>query len=210
MNTLTLLDGREIVLYPLLQDKTLTEYIEIASRRECPLAQVHRFEELRIAYELYQEELRDKYKAETKGTDKLLVENVRFLVDNADKILSDSRMFLAPLPKAGGLAYCSSKDFDKPVLGTYLLWWKICKEAHPKDDEWVYYISGSPLTGMNSCGIVNAEGKKRDQSVSNFMSLWKSFIHINKKYQGLSDTCEHYTLPEVIEKLNYCKLLSNF
>lgn len=200
-NVLTLLDGREVALFPLSHDKEIEDYLVIHNRRNVPYAEALHFTELKASYNHYQQYLSDKYETETDGARILLLENIKLIYDNAERILNDSRMFLAPMPCAGGLAYCSTRMFDKPALGVYLQWWMTCKEAHSKDDEWVYYISGSPLSGMNSCGKVDSNGSAKRTCLSGFLNAWRTFIHVNKIYQGLSDSCEHYTIKEVIEML---------
>lgn len=200
-NILTLLDGREVTIFPLPRNKEADDYMIVHNQRNYPYAEVERFAQLKAAYVRYTKAVDDKYLAETKDAKSLLFKNIRLIYDNAERILTDSRMFLAPLPCAGGLAYCGTRMFDKPVLGGYLQWWKSCSEAHPKDDEWVYYISGSPLSGSNSCGIVDSNGRAKSTCLSGFLNAWRTFIHVNKIYQGLSDSCEHYTIEEVIERL---------
>lgn len=200
-NVLTLLDGREVMVFPMSHDKEVDDYLVIHNRRNFAYAEAKHFMELKASYDLHQQYLRDKYESETNGARTLLLENIKLIYDNAERILTDSRMFLAPLPCAGGLAYCGTRMFDKPALGVYLQWWMTCKEAHSKDDEWVYYISGSPLSGMNSCGTVDSNGSAKRTCLSGFANAWRTFTRINKLYQGLSDTCEHYTIKEVIERL---------
>lgn len=50
----------------------------------------------------------------------LFTENAWFLLDNAETIFSDSRMFLSPVKVQNGLAYTSTSGFWKPTLGVYL------------------------------------------------------------------------------------------
>lgn len=200
-NVMTLLDGREVILFPMPKDKMLDEYMVVHNRRNAHYADAQYYDELRKAYERYLQDLDSRYETETKDAEELFLSNVKTLYDNTERILTDSRMFLSPLPCAGGLAYGGAKVFEKPVLGVYLQWWATCHEAHSKDDEWVYHISGSPLSGMNSCGIVNAEGETKSACLPEFANVWKSFARINKMYRGLSDTYDHYPLCEVIKML---------
>lgn len=200
-NILTLLDGREVTVFPLPRDKEVDEYMVIHERRNYPYSEAERFAQLKAAHDRYTKAVDDKYLAETKDAKSLLFKNIRLIYDNAERILTDSRMFLAPLTCAGGLYYSGSGPFENPVLGVYLQWWMTCKEAHPKDDEWVFYFSGSPLSGINHCGVIGIEGQKESIKVADFDNLYKSFARINKMYSDLSDTCEHYPLREVIERL---------
>lgn len=200
-NILTLLDGREVTVFPLPRDKEVDEYLAIHERRNYPYGEAERFAQLKAACDRYTKAVDDKYLAEVSDARSLLFKNIRLIYDNRERILTDSRMFLAPLPCAGGLVYCGTRMFDKPVLGVYLQWWMSCSEAHPKDDEWVYYISGSPLSGSNSCGIVDSNGRAKSTCLSGFLNAWRTFIQVNEMYQGQSDTYEHYSLREVIERL---------
>lgn len=200
-NVLTLLDGREVTLFPASHEKDVDDYLVIHNRRNMPYAEARHFAVLKASYDCYQQYLRDKYEDETKDARTLLLENIKLIYDNRERILTDSRMFLAPMPCAGGLAYCGTRMFEKPVLGVFLQWWMTCEEAHPSDDEWIYYISGSPLTGMNSCNKVDSNGKTVSKEIRGFANLRRSFTQINSMYQGISDACEHYPLREVIERL---------
>lgn len=200
-DVLTLLDGREVTLFPLPHDKAVDEYMVVHNRRNLPFADSEHFAGLRAAYERYKQEIDDKYIAEISDARRLLFDNIMLIYDNRERILTDSRMFLAPMPCAGGLYYGDTAAFEDPALGVYLQWWMTCKEAHPSDDEWVFYFSGSPLSGYNHCGIFGVEGQKESKPCSDFADLYRSFARINKMYRGLSDTCEHYPLREVIERL---------
>lgn len=57
-------------------------------------------------------------------------EDLQFFLDhaflfyrNAEAILKDSRMFLAPVPVRSGLAYSGGSGFASPTLGVYIEWW---------------------------------------------------------------------------------------
>ena len=76
----------------------------------------------------------------------------------ADRILSDSRMFLVPVPVNSALAYIGTSGFSHPTLGVYIEWWmrntEVCRQV--KDKLWLtYHIAGSPLSGCNHCSCVN-------------------------------------------------------
>lgn len=172
---LTLLDGRKIMLFPQTKEN-ITE-----------------------------KEILENEKQEQKDAQDVLLENIELLMENAERILTDSRMFLALLPDAGGLMYGSSKTFEKPVLGTYLQWWMTCEQSHFVENgkrHWIYHFAGSPLSGMNTCQVVNEDGAVSRLSVRSFKDLWRPFLHINKHYTGLSSSSKHYTLREVVERLN--------
>lgn len=171
---LTLLDGRKIMLFPQTKEN-ITEKETLANEKQ-----------------------------EQKDAQNVLLENIELLMENAERILTDSRMFLALLPNAGGLMYGSSKTFENPVLGTYLQWWMTCDQSHFVENgkkNWICHFAGSPLSGMNTCQVVNEDGELSLISVRSFKDLWRPFLRINKHYTVLSSSYKHYTLREVVDKL---------
>ena len=135
----------------------------------------------------------------------LFLDNAFLFLQNKDRIMSDSRMFLCPIPIQNGLAYTGTAGFNHPTLGVYLEWWLSCeKDTILKGDktEWlVYFISGSPLSGANKCGIVNEKGDIDSESLCPFSSIWSSFTSINKRYDEEKSLYQAYTLEEVVNKL---------
>lgn len=135
----------------------------------------------------------------------LFLDNAFLFLQNKDRIMSDSRMFLCPIPIQNGLAYTGTAGFNHPTLGVYLEWWLSCEKATIlKEDktEWlVYFISGSPLSGANKCGIVNEKGDIDSESLCPFSSIWSSFTSINKRYDEEKSLYQAYTLEEVVNKL---------
>lgn len=135
----------------------------------------------------------------------LFLDNAFLFLQNKDRIMSDSRMFLCPIPIQNGLAYTGTAGFNHPTLGVYLEWWLSCEKATIlKEDktEWlVYFISGSPLSGANKCGIVNEKGDIESETLCPFSSIWSSFTSINKRYDEEKSLYQAYTLEEVVNKL---------
>ncbi|MBR4392027.1 MAG: hypothetical protein IKT08_07995 [Bacteroidales bacterium] len=134
---------------------------------------------------------------------RLFLNNAFLFFQHRDRIMSDSRMFLCPIPIQSGLAYTGTSGFQRPTLGVYLEWWLNCESATigKKDDlQWlVYRIAGSPLSGSNRCGIVNSEGKTDSRSLSgSFASIWSSFMRINNRYDEAKSLYQAYTLEDVI------------
>lgn len=125
--------------------------------------------------------------------------------DNRDRILSDSRMFLAPVKIQSGLAYAGTGGFNNPVLGVYIEWWMTCGPAivdRYSNMPWlIYRISGSPLSGSNKCGIVNQIGVRESTTILPFSKLWKPFVSINNRYSKAKTLYEAYTLQEVVDQL---------
>lgn len=139
-------------------------------------------------------------KAERQYNHYLFTENAWFLLANAERILSDSRMFLAPVRIQNGLAYTGASGFRTPTIGIYLEWWLNYKEAAiDKNGNLVWFISGSPLSGRNCCNSVNSEGEhvKTAQRTS-FSAIWKSFMDVNNRYTEAKQRCVAYTLEDVL------------
>ncbi|MCC8038279.1 MAG: hypothetical protein LIP02_09145 [Bacteroidales bacterium] len=135
---------------------------------------------------------------------KFFYEHAFFFLSHAKEVLSDSRMFLAPVPVQNGIAYTGTSGFRRPTLGVYLEWWMSCPEAviEKHDENWlVWYISGSPLSGSNCCSMVNAAGKIKEVQVSPFMPVWSSFVKINRRYDDAKEQFTAFTLEEVFAML---------
>ena len=136
---------------------------------------------------------------------KLLCRNLHRLIAESDKILADSRMFLAPVPIQNGLAYFGTSGFQNPTLGVYIEWWRHHKCAWVIDEfgekQPLIYIAGSPLSGANRCAYVGAEGMSYGVSVTKFASVWQSFVNVNTRYTEAKQRYEAYTIEEVIERL---------
>lgn len=85
---------------------------------------------------------------------KSFLDNVFLFIEHRERILSDSRMFLFPIPVQNGIAYTGTSGFRKPTLGVYIEWWLNCPNAsvwnEENDEKWiVYHLAGSPLSGSN-------------------------------------------------------------
>ena len=135
----------------------------------------------------------------------LLCRNLHRLIAESDKILADSKMFLAPVPIQNGLAYFGTSGFQNPTLGVYIEWWRHHKCAWIIDEfgekQPLIYIAGSPLSGANKCAYVGAEGESYGVSVTNFAPVWQSFMNVNTRYTEAKQRYDAYTLEEVVEKL---------
>lgn len=194
-SVITLLDGREIVCYPKtppdpqidnkLKLDTTGQYLTIGSKKQV------------MRQTLHNDELAQKF----------FTNHAFFFLKHHEKILGDSRMFLAPVTINNHLAYFGTSGFLHPTLGIYLQWWLTCEfaaiEGKNEDDCWlVYLIAGSPLSGANSCGIVNPSGTCKTTSLGNvFPKVWRSFVKINNRYDKAKEFYEAYTLEEVVELL---------
>ena len=192
-----LIDGTRIEAFPkaerpetIKEDKlaldTTGEYLQIGHRKRKPKRTTER----------------DTI-AQQRG--ELLCRNLHRLIAESDKILADSRMFLAPVPIQNGLAYFGTSGFHNPTLGVYIEWWKHHKCAWVEDEfgelQPLAYIAGSPLSGANKCAYVDANGGSCGVSVYMFSSVWHSFMAVNTRYTEAKQRYEAYTLEEVVEKL---------
>ena len=135
----------------------------------------------------------------------LFCDNAFRFLQHRNKIMSDSRMFLCPVPIQSGIAYTGTSGFHRPILGIYMEWWLNCESAVICDgigtNKLVYQIASSPLSGRNSCGVVDENGKTESESIQPFSSLWPSFMRINSRYDEAKSLYQAYTLKEVVDIL---------
>ena len=192
-----LIDGRRIEAFPkAVQPETIKEDKFVLDTTGKYLQIGHRKRKSKRATE------RDTI-AQQRGA--LLCRNLHRLIAESDKILADSRMFLAPVPIQNGLAYFGMSGFHNPTLGVYIEWWRHHKCAWVIDElgekQPLIYIAGSPLSGANKCAYVGAEGMSYGVSVTKFASVWQSFVNVNTRYTEAKQRYEAYTIEEVIERL---------
>lgn len=132
----------------------------------------------------------------------LFTENVWLFLEHAEEILSDSRMFFAPVNIQNGLAYSGISGFRNPTLGIYIEWWlNFADQSHDHGNP-VWYISGSPLSGCNACSCVDSSGQQIGMSkTKRFKEVWTTFMEVNKRYTEAKALYEAYSLEDVILKL---------
>lgn len=135
----------------------------------------------------------------------LFCDNAFMLLHYRNRIMSDSRMFLCPVPIQNGMAYTGTSGFHRPTLGIYLEWWLNCKSALICDGigmkKLVYQIAGSPLSGSNRCGVVDENGKTETESIYPFSSLWRNFMRVNSRYDEAKSLYQAYSLKQVVDIL---------
>lgn len=135
--------------------------------------------------------------------EKLFTDNAFLFLANYSRILSDSRMFLAPAYIRNGLAY--SGYLPTATVGGYIELWLNCPSSviFGEDDRMslVWFISGSPLSGANACSVVDEDGNRRTEEVRSFYKLWTRFANIAGYYKEARTKFEAYTLEEVAEIL---------
>lgn len=134
---------------------------------------------------------------------KIFRENAWFLWENADRIMSDGRMFLTPVDVGNHLAYFGASGFKNSTIGTYLEWWLHFSDSSiDKNGNLIWYMAGSPLTGANACRSVNKQGESvKMADGTSFSSVWQSFIEVNCLYSEMAQRCESYSLEETLIKL---------
>lgn len=129
----------------------------------------------------------------SENINELFADNAFYLLAHHRRILADSRMSLCSLPSVGGLAYLGS--IEGITLGCWLEWWLNCSFSrfYSREEETapegastgehgvmlkslVYSVSGSPLSGSNSCGAVREDGSRISCSFSPFLRLWTPLL----------------------------------
>lgn len=140
--------------------------------------------------------------------EELSLKNTHLFYRNADHILTDSRMFFAPVLIQNGMTYKGAPGSQYPTLGMYIEWWLKCKVDVTKDaegnDALTYRIVGNPLTGTNRCKCVYPDGHYNDITHESFLPMWSMFQKISKRYHEAKVLFETYTLEEVIDILSGC------
>lgn len=135
--------------------------------------------------------------------EKLFTDNAFLFLANREYIMSDSRMFLTPIYVNNGLAY--SGAFKTATLGGYIEWWINTPLSVEIDKDGkmslIWFLSGSPLSGANSCSSVDEEGRTKIVSVSCFRELWPKLREIVNTYQKPMSLYEAYSLSEVVDIL---------
>lgn len=137
---------------------------------------------------------------------KLFLNNAFRFLQYRDRIMSDSRMFLSPVPIQSGMAYTGTSGFQRPTLGIYLEWWLDCERGLFCDKngikKLVCRLAGSPLSGSNRCDVVDENGIMETLALPSFRSMWQTFIEINCRYDEAKDLYQTYTLKQVVEILD--------
>lgn len=137
---------------------------------------------------------------------KLFTDNAFYLLAHQERIMRDSRMFLAPVAVQNGLAYIGTSGFNAPTLGIYLEWWTECSIALRTDEDGnrslVFQLGGSPLSGANCCAEVYEDGRVEHTQVASFINHWRSFTAINTRYDEAKHIYQAYTLEQVLEILH--------
>lgn len=130
---------------------------------------------------------------------KIFLNNAFFFLAHRDRIMSNSRMFLASVPVQNGPIY-----FGKLCLGAYIEWWLSCDTVRRISEDarlsLVFRLAGSPFSGRNSCNEVYEDGSNKVVHISNFMNAVGRLKRISEHYSRY-DNKERYSLEEVVEIL---------
>lgn len=135
----------------------------------------------------------------------LFYKNAFFFLSMKDKILKDSRLFLTKVPIQSGLAYSGTVGFRFITLGIYIEWWLNHPEVNFTDESGKCYlvcrVSGSPLSGRNSCTVIAESGEVSTYVFKSFYPVWSSLQEINTRYTKAKETYQAYSLKEAIKIL---------
>ncbi len=133
------------------------------------------------------------------------IDNAFFLFQNRERIMQDSRMFLAPVAAENVLAYTGTSGFRNPTLGVYLEWWVHCegavRTAANGAKSLIYRLAGSPLSGVNSCVAVCEDGTEEKLRLRSFSDYWFPFMKINQRYSQAKARYQAYSLQQVLDIL---------
>lgn len=131
-------------------------------------------------------------------------EHAFLFFDNAERILADPRMALASVDVGNGLAYTGTAAFQGATLGVYLEWWLsgCCPNTVDREgrEALTFFISGSPLSGANSCSCVYRDGTIATIAHYPFPPVWRSFALVNRRYADVSREGA-MSIEEVVEAL---------
>ncbi|MCQ2286139.1 MAG: hypothetical protein MJZ76_04615 [Bacteroidales bacterium] len=202
-NKIVLLNGTELDCYPkaIQPQKIQSDNLKLDTTGE--YLSFHRKSRKQIALK---KERKEKANPEKDMLKSFFLQHAVDFYQHAERILSDSRMFLAPVPITNGLAYTGTSGLSNPTLGIYIEWWLTNERACRNEKEGLlltYHIAGSPLSGRNNCSCVNSLGETEPISYEPpFSDIWHSFMAINTRYTEAKQRYEAYSLYEVWEILS--------
>lgn len=133
------------------------------------------------------------------------LDHIMLFCSNIERILSDSRLFLTPVPVQNGLAFTGTSGFLSPTLGVYAEWWHHNhNESHDKENNPIWFITGSPLSGSHACSSITPDGSTISccKLQGAFSNTWRSFMEINNRYNDAKAQCEACSLDEAIRILS--------
>ena len=135
----------------------------------------------------------------------LFVKSAWLLYENRERILNNPNMAYSPIDMQNVLIY--SSPFEGVTLGVYIEWWMQCAGARHTNEQGrsclMVRFCGSPLSGWNTCTMVDQDGDMEEWHSPQFHDTWHQFLDIRKCYT-LSKPEQPYCLEEVICRLT-CK-----
>lgn len=143
-------------------------------------------------------------KAEYIHSRECFLQNAFLFFDNAESILGDPRMSMARVPVSNGLAYLGA--IPTASLGAYLDWWQNSgteEVLHDKEGRkaLTWYVSGSPLTGINTCSCVYPDGTIATICHGRFALIRKTFSEAIKRHRVEEQSSATFSIEEVAEIL---------
>lgn len=131
---------------------------------------------------------------------KMFHKNAFFFLSHADKILQDSRMFLARVPIVSLVADVYY-DIRQPTLGVYIEWWRSNKDATVELDGRKWLVWNLPSHAKEPCSIVNEEGEIRKYTHPKTRELEESLASYSSRYKEAVRDYAWFTLEETISLL---------
>lgn len=191
-----LMDGRVLECFPLQ-----TSLCEANNELELDTTGVHLSTKKSKKLEKAEDDREEEEKEQEQ--EKLFINNAFVFWEDRELILSDSRLFLCPLPfSQSAIAYTGTSGFRNPTLGVFIEFWENCPNANIVDSNgrrWLlYHIAGSPLSGSNKCAFINARGEMKNEPVRPFISVWPVFIDINARYGRAKTKYESFSLRQTL------------
>ena len=187
-----LLDGRMVDCYPRAVDEQDRTFDAKAVSEEDPQSPARK------------PQSSDKEKEADKER---FIKNAFFFLAHKERILTDSRMFLCPVPIQSGMSMSGISGFVSPTLGVYLQWWERCEGAMRADKKGrrslVFKLSGSSLSGYNVCDEVCEDGKTKCSQLYDFKVLRDGFIRINNIYKSVKQKFQAYSIQQVLDILDH-------
>lgn len=133
----------------------------------------------------------------------IFLENAWFLLENADRVMSDSRMFFSRFVTKRNLPNIGMNGVKNTAIGIFLEWWlNFSEKSIDQAGNLIWYMTGSPFSGQKVCYSVTLDGKKvKKTEKPDFFEVLGSFREINKIYSKVKEECEFYSFEETLIKL---------
>ena len=137
---------------------------------------------------------------------RLFIDNAFYLLAHRERILQDSRMFLAPIGIQNGSPYTKSLGLDAPTIGVYLEWWSSCLGSMVLSKSGrmslIYEFTGSPHSKVTSGRQLYENGETEPIHRYDHVQYWESLIEINTRYSEAKQIYQAYTLQELLDILH--------